>query len=321
MDKLVSLIVPVYNVESYLEECVDSLIHQTYRNIEIVLIDDGCTDNSGKICDQYRKRDKRISVIHKEYGGVSDARNIGLSTATGDYIMFVDSDDFVAYNYVELMLTAIVSRQADLVCCGFSLTNEAGEITASVCNKVQAVISKEESLRLLIQDNNPIENYVWNKIYKRCLFDKEKFPVGRLYEDVATMYKIFIKCNTIVLISDKLYYYRLRTGSIVHKVSMKSIEDSVRAQAERYQKLSHTYPQLEYELIDSFLNSLCRTYGLLLRLNTGAEIKEFREYIVLVKKRWNVFRSRLSLKKKLRVLCICRIPLIADWIITRHQSG
>lgn len=87
MDKLVSLIVPVYNVESYLEECVDSLIHQTYRNIEIVLIDDGCTDNSGKICDQYRKRDKRISVIHKEYGGVSDARNIGLSTATGDYII------------------------------------------------------------------------------------------------------------------------------------------------------------------------------------------------------------------------------------------
>lgn len=321
MSKLVSVIVPVYNVESYLKECVDSLIHQTYQNIEIILINDGSTDNSGQVCDQYCEIDKRISVIHKENGGQSDARNVGLDVAVGDYIMFVDSDDFVADNYVELMLATMVSEQADIVCCGFSFTDEYGKVTVSVSNKAKAVISAEETLHLLIQDNNPIENYVWNKIYKRCYFDKEKFPIGRLYEDVATTYKILIKCNTVALIPNELYYYRLRPGSTVHEANMKSIEDSVRVQLERYQALSDTYPQLSLELTDSFLNSLCRTYGLLIQLKADAETKRFRKYIISVKKKWNVFRSRLPLKKKLRVLLICKIPLIADWIITRYQSG
>ena len=318
MSKLVSVIVPVYNVESYLKECVDSLINQTYKNIEILLIDDGSTDTSGVICDQYIKIDTRVQVKHKKNGGLSDARNTGIDMASGDYIMFVDSDDYVADNYVEIMLNAMVSQQVDIVICGYFLTDECGNVVLKDCNKTKAVFSTEEALRLLLQDK-VIKNYAWNKIYKKCYFDKERFPVGRLFEDIFTTYKIFMKCNTIALIPNELYYYRSREGSIMQEINMKREIDLTRAQFERYESLYNIYPELNDELADSTVDAICTTYAVAVKFKANAERKESREYMKVLEKKFNLFKSQLTLKRKLTFLLICKVPLIADRIFARTK--
>lgn len=318
MSELVSVIVPVYNVESYLKECVDSLIHQTYKDIEILLIDDGSTDTSGMICDQYIEIDTRVQVKHKKNGGLSDARNAGIDMANGHYIMFVDSDDYVANNYVEIMLNTMISQQVDIVVCGYFLTDECGNVVSKECNKIKNVISDKEALRLLLHDEI-IRNYAWNKIYKKCYFDKERFPVGRLFEDIFTTYKIFMKCNTVALIPNELYYYRFRQGSIMQRIDMKREMDLARGQFERYQSLYDIYPELNVELTDSAVDAICSTYAVAVKYKAEADEKESREYMKVLEKKFNVFKSQLPIKRRLTFLIICKVPLIADRIFARTK--
>lgn len=220
MKPLVSVIVPIYNVEKYLKKCVDSVIAQTYENIEIILVDDGSPDNCGAICDEYGKKDKRVRIIHKQNGGLSDARNVGIDTCRGKYISFVDSDDFVSPFFLEILYNAIKQNDADIS----SLTRVV-KFTDYSEYKVHFVenasdfkikfVSVYEALKLMMYLK--ASNGAQLNLYKRELFDNLRFPVGYLYEDLATTYKALIKSKKIALVDADIYAYRIRSDSILRR--------------------------------------------------------------------------------------------------------
>lgn len=216
-NQLISIIVPIYNVEKYLKECIESIINQTYKNIEIILVDDGSPDNCGIICDEYSQKDKRIIVIHKENGGLSDARNKGIDIAKGDYLTFIDSDDFVNIDYIEKLYNSIKLNNTKLAQCGISKVNENNEIIERLNYDENYIKTSHEILNELY-GKHLIENVVvWNKMYAKELFENIRFPVGKIHEDEFTTYKIFYSVDRISLLSDCLYNYRQTNESIIGK--------------------------------------------------------------------------------------------------------
>ena len=215
---LVSVIVPVYNVEKYLRKCIDSIVAQTYTNLEIVLVDDGSTDESPIICDEYLKKDNRVKVIHQENYGVAKARNVGLNNATGRYIAFVDSDDCVVNKYIECLYNGLCIHNADISIASFSSFRKEYDIKFSVDYAVFRVISKSECFeRYTSIKTNAAMSFIvpWNKLYKRELFLEIKYPEEKLYDDAFTTYKILDKAECVVYSPIKLYYYRLNPRSIL----------------------------------------------------------------------------------------------------------
>lgn len=231
----VSVIVPIYNVEEYLRRCVDSILNQTYQNMEIILVDDGSTDGSAIICDNYEKKDDRIVVIHKKNGGLSDARNEGIKKSTGEYIAFVDSDDYINEKYVEMLLNAAIENDAEIAFCGFERVNDVKTIKSTL--GIDVVMSGIEIQKFLYSKkiNTELFNISWNKIYKRNLFSEIWFPYGRLNEDYATTYRLFYQTNRIVGINSVLYYYYIREGSITNDIKKKekSYYDMILTEKER----------------------------------------------------------------------------------------
>lgn len=216
--ELVSVIVPVYKVEEYLKECVDSIINQTYKNIEIILIDDGSPDNCGKICDEYVKKDSRIKVIHKENGGLSSARNAGLDVAKGEYIAFVDSDDWLMPTYVYDMLKIAMKYNKEIVQCGHAKNVDDLYLKKELSkDKELSFFEKNEAIYNLNVKNHGEYIVVWNKLYRKELFENIRFPVNRINEDTFVTYKLFWNCKgEIAFTRKKLYYYRQREGSIMN---------------------------------------------------------------------------------------------------------
>ncbi len=226
--KLISIIVPIYNVENYLEDCLESIINQTYSNLEIILVDDGSKDNCGKICDIYAEKDKRIKVIHKENGGLSDARNYGIEAATGEYIMFVDSDDLMELTACEKLCNEIESKDADMVIGNYIYVNNDGTPWSSeVFPK-----SKYKNFKLSIKDYGDsfyvMNSAVWNKIYKLDFINKNnmRFVVGIPGEDAPFTTLYFIKSKNVYYIDDVVYKYRQRedTSSISNNCTAKYFE-------------------------------------------------------------------------------------------------
>ena len=213
MDDLISVIVPIYNTQEYLHQCVDSIISQTYQNLEIILVDDGSSDLSGAICDEYEKKDKRIKVIHKKNGGMSEARNEGLNASNGNYIQFVDSDDFMDPTMIEVLYNNSKNYNAQISMCSH-YTYIDGE-AKSDCTGKFCVYSKIDALRELLMDRT-IRSYAWNKLFAKSLFDEVRFPEGRVFEDIIAIPKLFDKANKLVLNDIPLYYYRQRNGSVLH---------------------------------------------------------------------------------------------------------
>lgn len=219
MRSLVSVIVPVYKVESYICRAVDSLLNQTYRNLEIILVDDGSPDKCPKICDDYGHRDSRIRVIHKKNGGLSDARNVGLKVATGKYITFLDSDDYISLDAIEKFLRIAQEQNVDVVCCGLNLIDDHGEIYDYRKGDVSFKANGETVAKLLLKDIFPY-NFCPSKFYKRTLFDGITFPVGRIYEDIATTYRVISKAASVYCMKECMYYYeRGRNGNITSELN------------------------------------------------------------------------------------------------------
>lgn len=212
-EALISIIVPVYNVEKYLEECIESIIHQTYKNLEIILVDDGATDHSGKMCDEFAKKDNRIKVIHKENGGLSDARNAGIEIATGEYIQFVDSDDCLNPKMCEILYEEIKQTNAEISLCSYYVwTNDEKNTSATYTREIY---TPEQALQEFLLDQK-VKAYAWNKMFKKSLFDTIRFPVKRVFEDQLTIPILFAMASKIALNNIPLYYYRQREGSILH---------------------------------------------------------------------------------------------------------
>lgn len=222
---LISIIVPIYKVEQYLEKCINSILNQTYQNLEIILVDDGSPDSCGKICDDYKKKDLRIKVIHKTNGGLSDARNAGMRIASGKYLGFVDSDDYIAPDMYEHLLTIMSDNDADIGVCDACVVSENS--VPEFTDDVQPVVFRcEDCLRAMIYDKLFTVN-TWNKLYKRCVFDGIEFPVGKLYEDLATTYKLIEKANKIVVSKARKYAYVQRDGSIMNQTAFKMKTDKI----------------------------------------------------------------------------------------------
>lgn len=213
MKDLISVIIPVYKVEEYLGRCVNSILEQLYNNLEIILVDDGSPDNCGRICDEYAKKDDRVKVIHKKNGGLSDARNVGINEATGKYLVFVDSDDYVTNDYISYLYNIMKGSDSDIGICKVKVVNDGNE--KSVNNKKSDIkkYTVKEAFENLLYDEG-IEVAAYGKIYPRNYFSDIEFPVGQKYEDVAIIYKLFEKANLIAYGDKECYYYFRRLGSI-----------------------------------------------------------------------------------------------------------
>lgn len=241
---LISVIVPVYNVEAYLPRCVDSILAQTYKNLEIILVDDGTKDASDKICDEYAARDPRVKVIHKENGGLSSARNAGIDIAKGEYFGFVDSDDWIEPEMYEQMLTLACKHEVKLVCAGRYDTDGGQARTVGLCPPKEEVISGMELLgRVFIWDN--IDSAAWDKLYHRSLFEKIRYPHGKINEDVAIFYKIAEQVERTAMCDRPFYNYFHRPGSITtSNVSEKTFHFSQHT-AVIYPYIREKHPEIE----------------------------------------------------------------------------
>lgn len=228
----VSVIIPVYNVEAYLREALDSVIGQTYENLEIIVIDDGSTDNSGNICDEYALKDSRIRVIHQENKGLSSARNAGLNTMSGDLVAFLDSDDTYHPEYVKTLVETQIREESDIVVCRYISYKETGKLNSNHKKALRPRIghcsmSRTEALRALVR--NEINFGVWNKIYRRELWNDLRFPEGHVYEDIVTTYLAINQSNKVTVIDDVLYMHRQRPGSITHLHTVTNLSDKMLA--------------------------------------------------------------------------------------------
>jgi glycosyltransferase involved in cell wall biosynthesis len=229
MDPLVSVIVPVYNVLPYLHEALDSLIGQTYRELEIILIDDGSTDGSGDVCDEYAERDQRINVIHQENKGLSAARNVGLDRANGGFIAFLDPDDAFHSEFIEIMLSSMIRENVDIALCKYSIQYTTEKMTWSSTDKKQPLINsgiydRPTVLDVLVKGN--INVSVWNKIYRKDLWNSIRFYEGHVHEDIDNAYSIFSNINKLFVVQDSLYIHRKRPGSITMDYSYRNIDDA-----------------------------------------------------------------------------------------------
>lgn len=224
---LVSVIVPIYNVEKYLERCVDSIVKQTYLNLEIILVDDGSTDSSGALCDKLAKKDTRIKAIHKCNGGLSDARNKAIDEADGEYLYFVDSDDYIPLDSIEYLLNKLKDSKSDIAIGGMLTTS-----------KLDENVAKEETYTVTLNNKEAVRELFYGsyyttsasaKLYKASLFDEIRYPYGKLNEDLFTTYKLLNRAERVVCSDKTVYYYYHRPGSIMNSAFNERKLDVMRA--------------------------------------------------------------------------------------------
>ena len=208
---VISVIVPVYNVEQYLTECVESILGQTWRNFELILVDDGSKDRSGSMCDEYAEKDPRIRVIHKKNGGLSDARNAGMDIMLGEYVTFIDSDDYVTSEYLRVLFEGARKYKADIVQCDFSRNPD--DLSNETADAQYTVIKGGKILHDFLRFKTP-SVLAWGKLYRAGLFEDVRFPVGLIDEDNHTTYKLMIKSKIFASVDQKMYYYRITPNSI-----------------------------------------------------------------------------------------------------------
>lgn len=237
MKPRLSIVVPVYNVEQYLHKCVDSILSQTFRDYELILVDDGSTDGSSRICDDYKGKDGRICVLHKENGGLSDARNYGIEHSNGEYIAFVDSDDWIDSGMYESMMSAIVENDADIAVCGHRVVTVDGQVEETVVFENTILLTGAEATIEILKDER-MPSFAWNKLYKKCLFKDIRFPQGRIYEDIAVVYRYFNIAKSVYVLNKVYYNYLRRPGSLclsqTNEKAVKRIHDNAQAFYERY---------------------------------------------------------------------------------------
>lgn len=289
VENLVSVIVPIYKVEAYLKNCVDSIIRQTYSVLEIILVDDGSPDKCGQICDDYAAQDKRVRVIHKKNGGLSDARNVGIDVAKGKYITFIDSDDYVAEDYVEVLLKSMLSEKADISICRLKATSKLNEDLKWKKNDSVAVYSSIEALEKMLYARE-LSTSACGRLFRIELFEKVRFPLGKYSEDLFTIYKTMLNANKIVSIGREAYFYYTRPGSITNEQFSLRHLDTLEALQIIRKDVVNDYP----ELLPAYKNQMIEALARLLKMNIPEEyyignglwdeIKKYRITVMLDRK-------------------------------------
>jgi glycosyltransferase involved in cell wall biosynthesis len=243
MDKTaVSVIVPVYRSEAYLGSCIDSILRQTLSRLEVILVDDGSPDGCGAICDRYAARDSRVKVIHQPNGGVAKARNAGLDAATGDWIAWVDSDDFIEPDMFQRMLEAAVESRADVCVCG--RFEERPGSTGFFGFPRKVLLDQKGAIRALLE-SRVLDDALYDKLWNRRLFADIRFPEGKTYEDLATVYRLLLKVRRVLCLPEPKYHYRHRKGSIMSDTSLPNRMNHYEFARQRYADLIGQFPEFE----------------------------------------------------------------------------
>lgn len=242
-EPLISVIVPVYKVEKYLNRCIESIVSQTYRNLEIILVDDGSPDNSRLICDEWTQKDERIRVIHKKNGGLSDARNVGMAMSTGIMIGFVDSDDWIAPQMYSRLYQAMKIDHSDIAACAVKMIWEDDSAPQMLTKSGNCCLNREEAMQALIEETW-IKHPVWYKLYRADRIRNIMFPIGKCHEDTFWTYQVIGSVKSVSIIDYEGYYYWQRKGSIMgENYSIKRL-DAIEALEERQDYLKNNFPSL-----------------------------------------------------------------------------
>lgn len=303
MKTLVSVIIPIYCVEMYLEQCIASVVQQTHTELEIILVDDGSPDQCPAICDLWAKRDSRITVVHKTNGGLSEARNVGIDQAHGNYIIFVDSDDWIEPNMVECMLSVLEKQRADICACGIFYEYPQKTVIREVDSFVGN--STDTFKRLYNETSYPVS--AWNKLYRRKCWNKLRFPTGKICEDAFTTYLLIDQAQTIVQLSTPYYHYRIRNNSIMTSRFSAKKMDEEEAWRKNYLFIRENYPEHTQAAYNFYL---LRVNGLAHAITKDLRSDYQREYKILsaiLKENvgYVICRSGLPLKKRFKYIYDC----------------
>lgn len=309
---LVSVIVPIYNVEQYLARCVDSIIKQTYENLEIILVNDGSTDDSLKICYEYKNKDTRIKVFDKKNGGLSDARNYGMRHATGQYLVFVDSDDSIHNQMVEFLYNSIICSQADISVCNFKKVYE-DEISRDIkfdFEQERNFLQLYDNIKAIGELFNPdkyiIFTVAWNKMYKKEAFLDIEYPKGKIHEDEFTAYRLFYNAKKIVYLDKPLYYYLQRNNSIMNQGFSEKRFHKIEAYQERIDFFITNNLYVKEAAKGYFWNYL--NYIQDLKKFCPDKKKEYRFHYKKLLEDCNKLKKYLSLKEYISVQFQIRLP-------------
>ena len=296
---LITVVVPVYNVEKYIKKCIDSIINQTYKNIEIILVNDGSTDNSGKICNDYAKKDCRIKVIHKENGGLSDARNFGIENTTGKYITFVDSDDYIEIDYVEYLYNLVVKNKVDISICSMFIDSTKKHINQGKKFKDNIFDTKKCYEYMLLEKGFTISAPA--KLYLSELFRDIKYPTGMLCEDNGTTYKLIAKCDRIAYGCQSKYHYVAREDSIMRSTFNPKKNDMIILTDEMCNYIDENYPQLKDVTTERRIYARFNVFRQLINSPRFNDLKEeLKIYLlnnkkVILKNRYSTKRDKLAI--------------------------
>lgn len=286
---LISVILPIYNVEKYLPACMESIFAQTYHNLEIILVDDGSTDNCGGLCDEYAEKNKRVVVYHKKNGGVSETRNYGLEQARGEYITFVDPDDYIDSDYVEYLLLLINRYHSRMSICQHRVRYNNGSVKEMGSAGEEELTAQRCLERMLYHD--VIDTSAWGKLYHRDLFDGVRYPVNKIFEDAAITYKLMMRCEKIAISYESKYTYVFHNNSIVNSEFKKSKLDLLEVTDKMAEDISQTYPELKKAAVRRQVYARFSTLNQMLESTGYPEIKkELIEYIKRHKK--DIFCNR-----------------------------
>lgn len=324
LNNMISVIVPVYNVEKYLRKCLDSIVNQTFSNFEVILVNDGSTDTSGAICDEYVKKDARFFVIHRENGGLSAARNSGLLAAKGKYLNFIDSDDWIRAELLEQLINLLNSYEADISKCNF-FSDEAANLNEQ--EEIRCYTSREYMIRYL-NDESDSNSYFCGKLFKRDLFTNQCFPVGKTCEDMFLMPQIIKKATKIVVTNQKYYfYYRTRPTSIMNNPDNRIRNQVAIAEAFRthYNIASNYYKEADVLILKRATTSSICAYCLLGNIkNIDDKSKEVMlENYQFIKEYYSNIKSNkeVPIWYKIGALVMLRYPNLFCKIVGRAMDG
>lgn len=315
---LVSVIIPVYNVAPYLIEALDSVINQTYENLEILIIDDGSTDGSGEICDYYAEKDSRIRVIHQENKGLSAARNAGLDIMTGEVVAFLDPDDAFCADFISFLVFSMIRQRSEIVMCRYTIQITTGLLEYDGSRETypkidEGIYDRLSALRSIAEGT--IDVHVWNKIYRRELWKNIRFPDGHVYEDAVAILGAFDICKSVYVLDQPLYAHRKRSGSITSIQSKSIARDRLLASSQMVSFIEDRTPeifsleQLEKKY-ESYLTEMIGTYILFSKRRdseASSFSEELRDKIVAIRNNRRVRIEKYSLKTKtaFRIVCFC----------------
>lgn len=303
---LISIIVPIYNVEKYIHKCINSIINQTYKNIEVILVDDGSTDRCSEICDEFAKKDNRIKVIHQKNSGLSEARNTGIENSSGEYLLFIDSDDYIEVCTCEHLIKCLSKEKVDIIQFKKRIyfENKPTEILdkdISSTNHENYKVYNRSTAYDMYMNNKEFTREAWDKLYSKKLFDNIKFPKDRLAEDLATTYKLILNSNKLAVLDIELYNYLIRSNSIMGQKSIKLMEDACKGHLEIYNFNKVHYRKYIKVSLSNYFNNLVKLYCRLDFLNKKEYEYRLKEIEDIIK---GIKLKEINLKSKLVFLLL-----------------